>query len=272
MKHKLFNSLLTLGFVSVVAFSLNGCKKNDGIVIAPEAALFANAATEGAYYVPDNSTTVFKIPVGLTAARDKDVTIQFTVTSPSGAAEGQQYTLASKSITIPAGKTVDSIPLKGIFNGFAGGRKDTLIFKITAGSIPVVSGSGQYTLVMQQFCPLVMSEFAGDFEVLEDGWEDYPPGTIIPLTVSGNKVLFYYNVAPDANMKPIEIIVDPATFKTSVLPQTYGDYGSSLIFSAKSVESSDNVAVPCDKKITVVLNHTSSAGNYGNYKISLQKK
>ncbi|NII24018.1 hypothetical protein HB364_02925 [Pseudoflavitalea sp. X16] len=272
MKYKFFKSLLILGLVSGMAYSLNGCKKNDGIVITNTAALFADAAEEGSYFIPDDPGTVFKIPVGITAAAGKDVTFQFTVTSPSGAVEGQQYTLASKSITIPAGKTVDSISLKGIFDAYDGGRKDTLIFKITSGGVPVVSGSGEYTVILQQFCPLVMSEFAGDFKVLVDEWEDYPPGTTIPLTVSGNKVSFYYNVAPDANMKPIEIAIDPVTFETSVAPQTYGDYGSATIYSVKSVASDDNVAVPCDKKITVVLNHTGSNGFSGNFMIRLQKQ
>lgn len=275
MSYEYMNRLLAIASISaVLVLALNACKKNDGIVVAPQAVLFTNAATEGTYFIPDNPNSTFKIPVGLTAASDKDVTFNFAVSSPSGAVEGQQYTLASKSVTIPAGKTVDSIQLKGLFDGYAGGRRDTLIFTITSGAgTQAVSGSNKYTLILQQFCPLVMSDFEGDFKVLVDDWEDYAPGTIVPLTVSDNKILFYYAVANNANRKPIEIIVDPNTFKTSVLPQSYGSYGSATVYSAKSAESDENVVVPCDKKITVILDHSASTGgSYAGLKLVLQKQ
>jgi len=273
MRYKFLSSVLAIVVIAGVAFVLNACKKNDGIVTAPEAALFTNAGQTGTYFVPNDPNTTYSIPVGITAAPGKDVTLNFTVTSPSGAAEGQQYTLASKSVTIKAGSTIDTIRLKGLFAGFSSGRKDTLVFKITSGTgLATVSGSDSYTLIMQQFCPLNMADFAGNFKVLVDEWEDYPPGTVIPLTVNGNKVSFYYAVANDANRKAIEIAVDPNTFVTSVAPQTYGDYGTATIYSAKSVDNPVNVVVPCDKKITVLLNHTGSNGYSGNFLISLQKQ
>lgn len=272
MKYNFFKSFLAIGLVVGMGFAINACKKNDGIKIPPQAVLFANAGASGSYLVPNDPNTVYKIPVGITAPSNSDVTIDFSITSPSGATEGQQYTIAKKSVTIKAGSTVDSIPIKGLFSGYTSTRRDTLVFKITSTGVPSVSGSNSFTLIMQQFCPLVMSDFAGDFTVLQDGWEDYLPGDVIPLTVSGNTVSFYYATAPDATQKPIVIKVDPNTFVTSVDQVAYGHYASALIFSAKSVTSSSNVVVPCDKKITVTLNHTSSAGNYGNYTISLQKK
>lgn len=274
MTYKYFNRILAIGSVSAMLLvAVYGCKKNDGIVVAPQAALFANSKVEGTYFIPDDPNSTFKIPVGVTAASDRDVTFNFTVSSPSGAVEGQQYTLASKSVTIPAGKTVDSIQLKGLFDGYAGGRRDTLIFTISGGETPTVSGSNKYTLILQQFCPLVMSDFEGDFKIVQDDWEDYAPGTTVPLTVDGNKILFYYAVANNANRKAIEIIVDPNTFKTSVLPQTYGSYSGATVYSAKSAESDENVVVPCDKKITVILDHSGSNGSsYAGLKLVLQKQ
>lgn len=270
MRYNFLKSFLAIGVVTGMAFAINACKKNDGIKIAPQASLFASAGATGSYFIPNDPNTVYKIPVGLTAPANSDLTIDFSVTS-SSATEGQQYTIAKKSVTIKAGSTVDSIPVKGLFSGFTSSRRDTLVFKITSTSIPTVFGSNSFTLVLQQFCPLVMSDFAGNFTVLEDGWEDYFPGDVIPLTVSGNTVSFYYGTAPDATRKPIVIKVDPNTFVTSVDAVAYGHYSTPLIFSAKSITASTNVVVPCDKKITVTLNHTSSSGNYGNYKISLQK-
>jgi hypothetical protein len=272
MKYNFFKSLLAIGLVVGMGFAINACKKNDGIKVAPQAVLFASAGTAGSYQIANDPNSVYKIPVGITAPSNSDVTIDFSITSPSGAAEGTQYTIAKKSVTIKAGTTVDSIPIKGLFSGYSSTRRDTLVFKITSTSLPTVSGSNSFTLIMQQFCPLVMSDFAGDFTVLVDQWEDYLPGDVIPVTVSGNTISFYFATAPDATQKPIVIKVDPNTFATSVDQVAYGHYGSPTIYSAKSVTSAGNVVVPCDKKITVTLNHTSAAGSYGNFIISLQKK
>lgn len=271
MKYNLLKSVLAIGAVLGMAFALDACKKNNGIVTAPQAALFTNASVEGTYFIPNDPNTVYKIPVGLTAASGSDVTVDFTVTSPSGAVEGTQYTIAKKSVTIKAGSTIDSLPVKGLFSGYGSGRRDTLVIKITStAGTPAVSGSNSFTLIMQQFCPLVMADFAGNFKVLVDEWQDYAPGTTIPVTVSGNKVLFYYNVDNNANRKAIEVAIDPVTFATSVAQQVYGSYGPD-IFSAKSAASTLNVAVPCDKKFTVLLNHTTP-GYSNNFLISLQKQ
>jgi hypothetical protein len=122
---------------------------------------FASDVTLGKYFINSDPNTVFKIPIGFTTVSNAARTINFTVTSPTGAVEGQQYTVGANSITIPAGTAVDSIALKGIFAGYAGGRKDTLVFTITGGDATPFSGDEVYKVVLQQRCDVVLNDLIG---------------------------------------------------------------------------------------------------------------
>jgi hypothetical protein len=111
---------------------------------------------------------------------------------------------------------------------------------------------------------------ATNYIVVIDQWQDYSPGDVIPVTVMPNNQLsFKYGAA---NAKPIIIKVDPETNITSVTKQIYGDYPPDLNFSCASVTSAFNIVVPKEVSVSVVLNHTNPAGNYGNYRIKLKKQ
>lgn len=271
MKRNIVSLFYLLLFTAVFSTVLYSCKKKDVVTPNKEVSLFGAGGTTASYLVPNDPNASFKIGLGITKPAPVDRVINFSVTSPTGAVEGTQYTISAKSVKIPAGKVVDSVTLKGLFSGFPTGRRDTLIFKITGGDIPSLIGSDIYKLVLQKFCPLNMSAFSGNFVVVTDGWQDYYPGDVVTLSVSGNTVSFYYPTA--YNVSPILINVDPITFATSVASQSYGRYSAAgTLYSAKSVAGPNSVVVPCDNTISVELNHFSAAGNYGNYIIKLRKQ
>lgn len=264
---KKINYLLFFVVVSVIfAFS---CKKAD-IAIPQEQVHFMSTGTIS-YPVQEDPNSVFKFGIGLTTPAKTDRNITFSITSPTGALEGQQYTIASKNITIPAGEVIDSITLKGIFDGFPSGRRDTLVFTITGGDVPALIGSDVLKVVLQKFCPLDMSIFNGDFEVLQDDWEDYFPGDVVTLSASGNTVSFDYPTP--YNHQPLLITVNPTTFATSVPLTSFGRYSAAgTIYTAKSVAGVNSVVVPCDETISVVLAFGSTGGaNYGNGLLKLRK-
>jgi hypothetical protein len=119
-------------------------------------------------------------------------------------------------------------------------------------------------------CSFDASKYAGTFEVLTDEWEDYPVGGTVPVTVVDATTLSFMYAA--ASPKPILVKVDPANNATTVVKQEYGRYGT-LTFSAESIEGDiENYVAPCDLILSVKLNHTSPAGNYGNFIIKLKKK
>lgn len=271
MKNKIGLLSLTVGLLSLLSVVVISCKKDKVVTPDQTVSLFGAGGTTSTYLVPEDPNSVFKIGLGITKPANAERRITISITSPTGAVEGSQYTISSKTITIPAGKVVDSVSLKGIFAGYPTGRIDTLVLKITGGDIPALVGSDVYKVVLQKFCPLDMSVFSGDFEVLQDDWVDYFPGDVVPLTVSGNTISFDYPTGYDH--KPLLIKVNPATFTTSVEPTAFGAYSAGgRIYSAKSVAGTSSVVIPCDKIVSVELNFFSGASNYGNGVLKLRKK
>lgn len=272
MKNKISIYLGFALFFSFLAIVLYSCKKDKVVTPNQELSLFGAGGTTTSYLVPEDPNASFKIGLGITKPAPVDRQITFSVTSPTGAEEGTHYTISSKSVTIPAGKVVDSVALKGIFANYPTGRRDTLVFTITGGDVPAMNGSNTYKVVLQKFCPLDMSEFEGDFEVLDDDWQDFFAGDIVPLTVDGDTIIFYYPTSCD--IQPLKIVVNPETFVTSLAQTAFGRYTcpSGTNYTAKSAVSASNVVIPCDKIVSVMINFGTTGGsNYGNFLLRLRK-
>jgi len=173
----------------IIILVLGSCVKQK--FTTPELAEFASSSTgnSATYYVADDPNSVFKVPVGITTSAGKDRTIQFTVSSPSGATEGQQYTIGTNSVTIPAGQVVDSIPVKGIFAGLGSGRVDTLIITISGGDAAAFPSYSKYTLILRQYCPVVsLTDFEGNYDNTFDDASYGPYHTeIVAGTITGTK-------------------------------------------------------------------------------------
>lgn len=176
-----FNRLIIC--LLILATVSNSCVKQK--FDTPALSEFASSATKnkGAYFISSDPNTVFKVPIGITTTSGKDRVINFTVTSPSGAVAGTQYTIASSSITIPANKVEDSIEVKGVYSAYAPGKIDTLIFTISGGDVPAFSGSDKYTLTMQKYCDVVSNDLVGDFTNSDDLYQGQGSGAA-PYTVN----------------------------------------------------------------------------------------
>ena len=121
--NKILLAVLFTGLI-VVIFACN--KNNEYPLISTEVPTFRNQ-TGGTFQVL-NDTVTYKVPVGVTSVSNVDRTFNFTVISNTGAVQGTQYTLNKTSVTVPAGKVLDSIIVKGIAARYTAGRKDTLKF------------------------------------------------------------------------------------------------------------------------------------------------
>lgn len=153
-----------LPFLGLFAFAviIHSCKKDAvALTTPPFQAHFVEAT--GSYIVKDNPASEFKIPVGLTTRRTSAVTVNVTLTSPTNAASGVQYTLPSSSVTIPADSTIQYITVKGIYAGYPLGanRRDTLLFTIT-GEAPG-DFNQTYTLIMQGSCDVNLNNLLGAY-------------------------------------------------------------------------------------------------------------
>ena len=228
-------SKIYLILIAVLSFTFYSCQKDNKITAPPAAAEFASSTLLGKYFIKDDPSSVFKIPVGITNVSNTERTVSFSVTSPTGATQGQQYTLESNSIVIPAGVSVDSISLKGIFSGYASGRIDTLVFTITGGDAGVFKGYETYKVILQKYCDVDLNSFVGVYESsFDDG--SYGPYSIevVSATATGSTsgYLMINNLWDVGGESPIRVDLEwsnPANFTTSIpkgqklyIDDTYG--------------------------------------------------
>lgn len=140
-----------------------------------------------------------------------------------------------------------------------------------AAGVPAIPGSSPL-LRYSAICKFNADEYNGDFIVVEDEWEDYAVGETVKVTkVDDTHISFVYKaVSP----KPIVLTITPTN--TIVVPkQVYGTYAWGAQygnFSVETIGDIDDAVKPCEQTLSVLLKHTVSAGNFGEYRITLRKK
>ena len=164
-------SIKLLPVLALFAFAVTGCKKEDALTIPDSQATFTNKSS-GSYTITAPNV-IFKVPVGVTAASDRDRTIKISVTSTTGAVQGTQYTLSTTTVTIPAGKVVDSFEVRGVYSQYLAGRRDTLVFTLQEQDVPVSSFNQTYTLALRGPCfegNVVLGDLTGQFANTNEDW------------------------------------------------------------------------------------------------------
>ena len=143
-----------------------------------------------------------------------------------------------------------------------------------APNIATFPNLGPITIQYGVFCSYDPSVYNGDFVVVQDDWQDYHPGDVVPVTqIDATHFSFEY-AALDA--QPIIVEVDPVTNVTSIADQYFGNYGAGFgKFYIKSVASGNNTVLPCQGVFSVVANIYSdepAVGDLGNFRIVMQKQ
>jgi len=214
---------------------LSSCDKTEeyDVIVPPTQAHFMNNSSLTYEVLVPNSS--FWIPVGVTQAADVDRQITFTVTSPTGAVAGTEYTLPASTVTIPAGKVVDSIEIRGNLDEYLNDEKDTLIINIVEPNIPASDYNSKLTLVLRGPCfegNVVLDDIDGDFNANEDlGGSTYGPYAVSvgPTTLlSPTTARISVNNIYDFGWGPIDFILDwtdPAN-RTAICVQQNGVPGS----------------------------------------------
>jgi hypothetical protein len=150
------------------------CKKAE-MVIPPSVAEFLTRVNTDTYYIQNSPASVYKIPIGVTTVATQDRVINYTITSPTGATAGTHYSIAnSGSITIPAGKAVDTIVVRGLFAGYNTPRKDTLVFRITGGDFEPFTGASEFKLALLKYCDVAEADLVGNYTRSTDFYNNSP--------------------------------------------------------------------------------------------------
>lgn len=113
--------------VLIVAFVIS-CKKSTEIITPPPMGHFTGLSS-GSYAV-DSPGRIYKIPVARNDASTQGA-VTVSITSPTGAVEGTQYTVNKKTFDMAVGQAVDTLIIYGNQAQYLTGRKDSLIISIT---------------------------------------------------------------------------------------------------------------------------------------------
>ncbi len=114
--------------LATFAFGLlfTSCKKEAYINTAnQDAALFTKISDN--YFVENVAGDSYTGTIGVSRAVVTDTKIEFTVSSPTGAVEGVEYTIPEKFVIIPAGQVLDSFKIFGDYAGLAGGTHQLVL-------------------------------------------------------------------------------------------------------------------------------------------------
>jgi hypothetical protein len=260
------NAVLKASVILGIAVFVISCKKDDKITTHPTVAEFVNPTGNmlSTFYVKNDPNAQIKIPVGITNVTNSSETIQFSYASPTGAVQGTNYS-APASITIPAGKALDSLTIKGMFAAYATGRKDTLVITISGGDVPANAYNNVYKLVLNRYCDVVAANLTGSYANSIDYYNNAPSATKYTATItnwvstgstSATANIVNLGATPDNGWGPfastdaaknpgVQVKLDwsnPASFTVTVPTQNYFNdgTGNSTITGSGSFSSCDN--------------------------------
>lgn len=215
----IFKILIGIFVIGSFAFLYSCEDEEKGFYDGPMLVSFTDGITDS-YFVQETGDSGFEIQVGFTTPSNADRTVNLTISGD--AKEGDQFTLASSNIIVPAGAVVGTLTVNGIYAGFIG-QIDTLIVTLTGPDI--AEFDTEYTLIMQRYCPFVGEDFEGVWSAVNDG----TPGDDVTVTYLGGDTLLLDAIWSDQDFGPIKVIMhydDPANFYVEILDQFVVDYGA----------------------------------------------
>jgi hypothetical protein len=278
--------------VVMVMLAMTSCKKNNLVVdqdplIAPSYVKFnvLKAGDTLANYFIRSTNNALRIPVGVTTVSDVDRTIQLCYTSPTGAAAGVQYN-APASIVIPAGQTLDSITLQGLYTGYpTSTRSDTLRIKICGGDVPVNAYYSQFVVVMRKYCDVVINNFLGSYtntrETNSTGGGAYGPYTttvtdLVMVPGSSTKATVKLNNLYDDGWNPITATLDwtnpdPTKFSVTIASQPTGKSYNGAPTNVRTSTAGTSIFNSCDRSISLSIDLVNGTTVIlSNYKINMK--
>ena len=272
-------SILTLAVLA----GFSSCQKNnmavDTDLVPASAAKFNTSVLQSTYYVRA-SAVPFSLPVGVTTVSDKARVINLTYASSTGAAAGVQYN-GPATITIPAGKALDTLRITGLFAGYPlATRVDTLRVTVGGGDVPKNDYNNTYTIIMRKLCDVSLTSLAGNYtktrEYNNTGALAYGPYTTqvhsltaTSATTATGKIRNVY----DWDWADLTVNLDwtdPINPKATIPQQQ--TFGSDAYF-VRSAAGRPNAFSACDNTITITLDFLNAAGavTYAGYQVQLVK-
>lgn len=207
---------LALSLVAAATLFMAGCDKTKEypVDVPPSQAHFMNKETLTYQVLVAGSS--YKIPVGVTTASNVDRQITVSITSPTGATAGNQYTVVNNVVTIPAGKVVDTLVIKGNLAQYLNDQKDTLVLTITEPNIAPSDYNKTLKLVLRGPCfegNVNMPSFLGNWRATETFNNGAPYGPYATSITSSTLITPTTGVITvtnlwDSGWEPISFLLD----------------------------------------------------------------
>lgn len=276
----------------VIVLLASSCRKSDNpklpdLQAVPLAQLTRDASADMSISVQNADAFTGKVNVGLYFPNDIKPTKMDLVVIKNG--NKANVKIVKTDITsFPTSVTVTGVQLKTLFGGASIVLGDKFDFGVNITTVEgkmypaftttgISTGSGVTsqpgatpTVRYEALCKFTATDFGAigvptNYVVLQDDWEDYLPGDIVPITVIDATHISFKYPLPIQN-KPVIVEINSATNETKVVKQEVGTYNlaSYGIFSVESVASADNYVSPCDLILSVKLKWTAAAGTYSN--------
>lgn len=283
-------ALVKILSAALLVTGMVACEKgiNDEIVTPPaEVKITTPVSTQGKYFITSTPNS-FKVPVGFTTVSDKDRTVNITYNSRT-AVRGTHYN-APQTIVIPAGKSVDSITIAGVFSAYPTGRRDTLSVSVSSPDAGVAFTDNTYQVVMQKYCDVNLTALQGEYknttETNSTGGSPYGPYTMsvrdLKSTGATTAEGYFVNLW-DSGLDDIKFTIDwtdPANFKVTIPRQFIGiDYAAGQPMEVRTNATGVSTFSSCDQTFNLsvdflVFNYPTAgltASYSTNYKINLRR-
>jgi hypothetical protein len=162
-------------------FFLNSCK-DDAAVYEGDPYLHFNQGARGtAVVTAGTGSNTVDVEFGTIQALSGSAQVKLIVdTSVSTAVEGTDFQIVNQNLTVNAGQINGKFQVKLLEAGAVEAGK-VIVFKLQSSSIPNATFDQTYTLTYKKACLFSVTPFSGTYKVVNDTWEDYSPGDLIPV-------------------------------------------------------------------------------------------
>lgn len=204
----------------------------------PAEALFPRSATAQNYFVRNSPNSSYKLPIGVTNVSNSPRTVSVSVASNSTAIEGTHFNFVNKTVTIPAGKAVDTLDIRGLYANLP--NTGSLTLNLAVAGTNDVSAAGFLStqrVNLFRYCDVTLANFVRAFNNTRDIEANFGPYTTnivsaTPVTATtGNIVVrnFY-----DFGFNDLTFTLNwtnDANFTVTLQPQFTGRDASALFGS-----------------------------------------
>lgn len=243
----------------------------DGLEVEFDASTLPNGVTQNFVRLNSAQTDQANLQVNLVgAAQSAPVTVTVEVDPTSTAVQGVHYTLASNSVTIPAGEVIAQLPVTVLTGNIQPTETPNLVLNITSASGAKVSVNyNKLTFRIRVICP---SNLVGSYNVL---WRVLNLGdgsggvaqTASNFTITAFPTISLTSTATGVyRMSDMSFGMYPGLYSETAPSGTFTDRCNTLVGAAANRDQFNDpftingVSTPADGKIVITWSNTYGDG------------